>query len=203
MLSRILFALMTIALASHAAAGVEGVPPIPGKAFNVEDYTVAGSETLQATFRLKAPYPTSRIMAHYLSGVGPAWTRCESRHPGWQVYVDTSAGTPRVVHQVIRYWVSFKQKKMLSVIVRHYSRGSKVHCHARRRRRAGRDRWSSQSTEPRKRRSVCSVSPAACMPRRCRERLRSPHNARVTERHAGRAPPRALHAGSAISGTQR
>lgn len=128
MLSIILLGLMTIALASHAAAGVEGVPPIPGKAFDVEDYTVAGSETLQATFRLKAPYPYSRIMAHYLAGVGPAWTRCESRHPGWQVYVDTSAGTPRVVHQVIRYWVSFKQKKMLSVIVRHYSGGSEIHC---------------------------------------------------------------------------
>jgi hypothetical protein len=118
---------LTFALAS-SQAGIEGVPKLPPQAFEIEDYTVPGSETLQASFKLKSTYPTSAILEYYAQGLSDEWEACRSQAPGWDTYVSTAAGRDIFVHQVIRYWVNRRQKKMLSLVVRHYSKGSQFRC---------------------------------------------------------------------------
>ena len=111
-----------------AQAVPEGVPKIPAEAFEIEDYTVAGSETMQASFRMKTAYPASDIIDHYASSISPQWAACKAKNHGWQAYVDSSGKSPKLVHQHIRYWVNFEQSKMMTVVVRHYSKGDEVLC---------------------------------------------------------------------------
>ncbi len=128
MTRRSLLIIIALCTTSAALAAPKGVPKLPPKAYHIEDYTVPGSETLQASFRVKSPFPASGSVSHYAKGVSPDWAACRTSSPAWEAYVDKSSGQQQLVHQAIRYWVSHKQKKMLTVIVRHYSKGSKPRC---------------------------------------------------------------------------
>ena len=124
----IYFCLVIFALFAGGALAIDGIPPFPKKAFKIEDHTVRGSNTMQAALRLKSQYPGSGILSHYYAGVSEHWQACRSKTRGWISYIDKSSGKPRQVHQVIRYWVNPDDRKMLSVIVRHYSDGKKMQC---------------------------------------------------------------------------
>lgn len=119
-------ALLSVSIASQG--GPHGLPKFPPNAYRLQDYTVPGSDTVQAAFRIKSQYPASMVVAHYTKGVSVEWARCLSRTQAWEAYIDKSEGQPRLVHQVIRYWVNHEQKKMLSIIVRHYSKGGDLRC---------------------------------------------------------------------------
>jgi hypothetical protein len=120
---------LAIVVASFSAfAAPSGVPTFPAGAYAVEDYTVAGSETMQASFQVDSQYPQSQIIDHYTANVAPEWAACEGANHGWQAYVDKSGGTPKLVHQHIRYWVNFEQSKMLTVVVRHITKSDAVQC---------------------------------------------------------------------------
>ena len=118
---RIALAVLLVTIVPALQAVPEGVPQLPAGAFNVEDYTVPGSKTMQTAFRLKSEYPHSTIIDHYTDSVSSQWQACKARNHGWQTYIKKSGKHPQRVHQHIRYWVSFEQSKMMSVIVRHYS----------------------------------------------------------------------------------
>ena len=108
---------------------IDGVPGFPEKAYAVEDLTVPGSKTMQAALKLKSEYPQSAVVAHYYTGVSEDWQVCRSkRNRGWETYEDKTGKSPRQVHQLIRYWVNPDQRKMLTVIVRHYSKTKTTDC---------------------------------------------------------------------------
>jgi len=121
---------LALAVASTAIfAAPEGIPTFPENAYDLEDYTVPGSETMQASFRLDTRYPDSKIIEHYATNISADWAACKAANHGWQAYVDKSGKTPKLVHQHIRYWVNFEQSKMLAIVVRHISKTGEVQCH--------------------------------------------------------------------------
>ena len=125
---RVLTLMFLLGAVGLAQASPEGIPTFPDQASHLEDYTVPGSETMQASFRLRSVYPDSAIISHYDSGLAEGWSACKAANHGWQSYVDTSGSSPKLVHQHIRYWVNFEQSKMMTVIVRHYSKALAVKC---------------------------------------------------------------------------
>ena len=66
----------------------------PDAAFSLEDYTVPGSETMQASFQMKSVFPGSSIVAHYRNGVSSDWAICTTSKHGWQAYIDKSGSSP-------------------------------------------------------------------------------------------------------------
>ncbi len=123
-----LFAASALLICSPVLGDVSGLPQFPPSSYHIQDYTVPGSATVQASFRLDSKYPESGIVDHYSAGVSPQWLACRSTYPGWQLYLDPSDGQQKVVHQIIRYWVNEEDSKMLSLIVRHYSKGGAERC---------------------------------------------------------------------------
>jgi len=125
----IVVALIALMLTAAAHAAPDGIPDLPREAFAVQDYTVPGSQTQQAYFKVRSEYPRSAIVRHYQLGVSPEWVACAARGPaGWHTFADRSQGAPRFVHEVVRYWVNEHRKKMLTLIVRHYSEGETTRC---------------------------------------------------------------------------
>ena len=123
-----LLAASTLLLCSPGLADVTGLPPFPPSSYHIEDYTVPGSATVQASFRMESKYPESGVIDHYSAGVSPKWLACRSKVPGWRLYLDNSDDQQKTVHQLIRYWVNEEDSKMLSIIVRHYSDGGAEQC---------------------------------------------------------------------------
>ncbi len=111
-----------------AANADEGLPPLPGEIFKLQDYSVPGSSTRQMSFRKRTTYPRSDILSHYEGGLADKWVKCKSNSPGWTTYTDTAEGKKRFVHQLVRYWVDFQRDKMFTLMVRHYSDGATPRC---------------------------------------------------------------------------
>lgn len=125
---RYLVMVSVIFTASPVWGDASGLPHFPPESYNIQDFTVPGSATVQASLRMDSRYPESGIVDHYADGVSHHWLACRSTNPGWQLYIDTSDGQQKIVHQLIRYWVNEKDSKMLSIIVRHYSDGGAERC---------------------------------------------------------------------------
>ena len=123
-----LLAVSVLVVGSPVLGDVLGLPQFPPSAHHIQDYTVPGSATVQASFRVDSKYPESTVIDHYSAGVSPQWLACRSKFPGWQLYLDDSDGQIKAVHQLIRYWVNEEDSKMLSIIVRHYSNPQAEHC---------------------------------------------------------------------------
>lgn len=117
-----------ISFISPAWSYASGLPHFPPESYNIEDFTVPGSATVQASLRMDSRYPESGVIDHYSAGVSHQWLACRSASPGWRLYIDDSSGKPKVVHQLIRYWVNKEDSKMLSIIVRHYSDDGSERC---------------------------------------------------------------------------
>ena len=115
-------------IGSPGLGDVIGLPQFPPSSYKIQDYTVPGSATVQASFRMDSQYPESAIIDYYSAGVSPQWLACRASSPGWRVYLDSSDNQQKVVHQLIRYWVNEEDGKMLSIIVRHYSTGGAERC---------------------------------------------------------------------------
>ena len=125
---RLFFVVCLLLSGSPALGDAAGLPQFPPNSYQVKDYTVPGSATVQASFRLDSKYPESGIVDHYSAGVSSQWLACRSNTPGWQLFSDNSAGQHKVTHQIIRYWVNEEDAKMLSIIVRHHSKGDPDRC---------------------------------------------------------------------------
>lgn len=111
-----------------SAYASEGLPPLPGEIFSLEDYSVPGSSTRQIYFRKRSSYPQSNILSHYEDGLAQKWVKCKSTTHGWTTYTDSAEGKQRFVHQLVRYWVDFERDKMFTLMVRYYSDGSTPRC---------------------------------------------------------------------------
>ena len=117
-----------LVIATRVFGDAEGLPQFPPNSYQIQDYTVPGSDTVQPSFRMDSKYPESGIIDYYSAGVSEHWLACRSASPGWELYLRDVDGQEKVVHQLIRYWVNEEDKKMLSIIVRHHSNGGVERC---------------------------------------------------------------------------
>ena len=75
-------------------------------------------------FKAEAPYPSTRVLDYYAKQITAPWISCTSDSENWQKFGDVSRKNPRYIHQIRRYWVDLKKKRLLLLAIRYYSKGA-------------------------------------------------------------------------------
>ncbi len=95
------------------AKDVQTIPLVEGTAKASELY-----------FKVEAEYPSTRVLDYYSKQITDPWVSCTSDSEDWQKFGDVSGKTPQYIHQIRRYWVNFKKKRLMLLAIRYYSKGA-------------------------------------------------------------------------------
>jgi hypothetical protein len=95
------------------AKDVQTIPLVEGSAHANELY-----------FKAEAEYPSTLVLDYYSKQITDRWASCTSDSEDWQKFGDVSSKTPQYIHQIRRYWVDLKKKRLMLLAIRYYSKGA-------------------------------------------------------------------------------
>jgi hypothetical protein len=116
---------ISVVLTGVAALGCSPPGPptpltVPESATQVQQLDFLQGRAHQTDFRLKARYPDTRALDHYLKTIGAPWVRCDWV-PEWQSFLDGTATPVRTVHQQMHMWVNREERRTLMLSMRYHS----------------------------------------------------------------------------------
>jgi hypothetical protein len=97
--------------------------PVPEGAFDVGHAAIRPGRTEQDHFSIKLAFPSTAVIDHY-RGYFSRFIECRGRGAPWEAGADTSAQTPRFIHQVVRHWVTEDNREMITLAIRYISAGT-------------------------------------------------------------------------------
>jgi hypothetical protein len=111
-------------IAGTAAASTNAMMfPIPAGAEKPAHVAMSPGVYEQDYFWIKAEYPATPALSHY-EKVFAGWQRCRGKQEGWDGYGDISTAEHRYLHHFVRYWVSPRNDRAVTVLFQYQSKGA-------------------------------------------------------------------------------
>jgi hypothetical protein len=115
-----------LAVSLIAGAAVASTPklmfPVPAAAEKPQHVVMSPGTYEQDYFWIKAQYPATPALSHY-EKIFAKWRKCRGKQEGWDGYGDISGTDPRYVHNFLRYWVSLKNDRAVTLLFQYQSKG--------------------------------------------------------------------------------
>jgi hypothetical protein len=106
------------------ASGVRAEEPtrlaIPPNATEVRQLAVPGGRGFQTSYILRAKYPATVVLDHYVHVLRAPWMHCDWI-PNWESFLDSTTKPPRTVHQQLHVWLDSRRNRTLTLATQYYS----------------------------------------------------------------------------------
>jgi hypothetical protein len=118
--------LLSVMVAAAALVGcaqreTPTVIPVPPGAMDLRQFSFVNGKAFQTDFTLRARFPETPALQHYVKVVGDPWVRCEWSQPEWQRFIDGTVTPNQTVHQQIHMWINPGARRTLLLSTRYYS----------------------------------------------------------------------------------
>ena len=116
--------LIVAAIIVGIARAEEPTPlPLPVHAIGVRQSLVFDGRAIQTDYMLRAKYPATPALEHYLRVIREPWIRCQWSGLNWESFLDGTVKPTQTVHQQLHIWLNPKARRTLVLATKYFSAG--------------------------------------------------------------------------------